>query len=196
MQATFEQPEKDLAAKVNQINSAYKDALHNLGLGEVKADKEKEFDWEQYGLGFSSVEKNRGEFKFDYDLDKTRELIKTLEQELKASGESAWAMPERNQGQILEACFAGLEYLEDKREQFATLVFRLTKNHPLEDGNKRISSVLFVLGLLDNGISIEELKSRVDLEEFGMVMSQLDNSKIDEVRQKLKQFLENIGFEH
>ena len=186
-------PQESLKQSLQKISQTFKDDLHQLGLGEVEGEESRDFDFENYGLKFEQSEVERGEFKFEYDLMQLQEMIKELEVTLKVGGEEAWQMTYREGGRFLAACFAGLEYLEDPKEAFATLVFRLTKNHPCEDGNKRISSVMFVLGLLENGMQIEEIKQNIDLEEFGMVMSQIESEKGDEVREKINKFLAGLG---
>jgi len=195
MNNLFEKPGNQLEKAVQTVFTNYQDDLHKLGLGEVAGEQEREFDWENYGLDFSKTEKQRNEFEFNFDFAKIKKIISLLEETLKNNNESAWQMSERNNGELLKSCFSGLEYLDDDPKQaFATLVYRLTKNHPLEDGNKRISSVVFVLGLLENNMPIEEIKQKVDLEEFGMVMSQLADSQADEAREKISNFLTNCGY--
>lgn len=193
MKEKIEQQES-LKQQLQKIYQTFEDDLHQLGLGEVEGEESREFDFESYGLNLDPEKKERGEFKFESDLMKLQAVIIELEQVLKSEGEEAWQMTLRESGRFLAACFAGLEYIEDPKETLATLVFRLTKNHPCEDGNKRISSVMFVLGLLENGMSIEEIKQNVDLEEFGMVMSQIEVEKSDEVREKINKFLTNLGY--
>lgn len=190
----FEQQE-NLKQKLEKIYQVYKDDLHQLGLGEVEGEEDRKYDFENYGLDFKKAEKKKGEFKFDYDIDKLKQMISSLEQVLKEAGEDAWAMPAREGGKYLESCFSGLEYLEDPKERFSTLVFRITKNHPCEDGNKRISSVLFIFGLLENGMTIEEIKGKVDLEEFGMVASQLEARDQDDFRKKINKFIKTLGYD-
>ncbi len=185
---------KGIETQVDLLTKEFITELHQLGLGEVAGEDQRFFDFRSLGLKANKRFFQKKGFKFQITLEFVREMIKSMEKSLEQSGEEAWAMPERENGKYLEACFSGLDNIENEKDLFATLVFRLTKNHPCEDGNKRISSMLFILGLLQNGLTVKQIKQVVNLEEFGMVSSQWDNRLIDMYREKIKLFLTNIGF--
>jgi death on curing protein len=50
------------------------------------------------------------------------------------------------------AGFAGVEFYQDVIDKAAVLCVRLTRNHPLPDGNKRVAYLVLVEFLARNGI--------------------------------------------
>ena len=97
--------------------------------------------------------------------------IENLRANLAAKGEASDLFGrEKKAGEMagilasVEQTFDGEELLPSLEEKAANLFYRLVKNHPFVDGNKRIGTLLFLLFLEKNKISYPGELSQVALQ--------------------------------
>jgi len=100
--------------------------------------------------------KTKQETAATFEIDKVREAINSLKQELAAKGEATDIFGnERNDGLAgiigaIQQTFRGQDLYPSIEEKAANLLYFVVKDHPFTDGNKRIGSFLFILFLQVN----------------------------------------------
>jgi prophage maintenance system killer protein len=104
------------------------------------------------------------------ELDKTREAIVSLRENLLEKGEATAIFGnERNDGLAgilgaIHQTFGGQDLYPSIEEKAANLLYFIIKDHPFTDGNKRIGSFLFILFLQRN-----DLLSRSNFDNSALV---------------------------
>jgi death-on-curing family protein len=148
------------------INTPYLTASETKGMLEIIEKYALVWKWiEEYDSGTIEVKISRKERK-KITYDEASLAIIELKKFLIKKNEAAKTFgQERDRGLFESALntiyqtFDGKELYASFEEKAANLLYRIIKNHPFVDGNKRIGALLFLMFLYEN-ISREELFSK------------------------------------
>ncbi len=96
------------------------------------------------------------EEKFVLDFDEAREAIDVIKKELIAKGEASALFGQEKANELdgiirnIYQTFGGDDLIPTVEEKAAHLLYYIIKDHPFNDGNKRIGAFLFILFLSKN----------------------------------------------
>ncbi|MBU4263181.1 MAG: virulence RhuM family protein [Proteobacteria bacterium] len=116
----------------------------------------------QYDEDRMPVPESKHEARSVLEIDKARQAVVTLKNELLIKGEATAIFgQERGHGLAgiigaVQQSFGGRDLYPSVEEKAAHLLYFVIKDHPFTDGNKRIGSFLFLLFLKTNGLLDEK----------------------------------------
>ncbi len=96
------------------------------------------------------------EEKFVLDFDEAKEAISVIKKELMAKGEATALFGQEKANELdgiirnIYQTFGGEDLIPTVEEKAAHLLYYIIKDHPFNDGNKRIGAFLFILFLSKN----------------------------------------------
>ena len=158
-QNSLDELNQTLTLLKNTISNTQLELLEAKGLLDVIINYTRSWSLLQaYDEDSLNVTSNHYENKFILDFSEAKTAIKQLKSTLKLKGEATelFAREKANEfeGIIrnIYQTFGGIDLLPSIEEKAANLLYYIIKDHPFNDGNKRIGAFLFILFLSKNNM--------------------------------------------
>ena len=124
------------------------------------------------------------EEKFILDFDEAKDAIAQLKHELIAKGEATELFGREKAGEFdgivrnIYQTFGGVDLIPTVEEKAANLLYYIIKDHPFNDGNKRIGAFLFILFLTKNN-ALYKSNGELKINDNALVALSLMTAKSD-----------------
>lgn len=156
-QKGLEELERTITLLRNTVDTTQLDISEAKGLLDVILNYSRTWTLLQ-GYDEDSLEKNivPHEGKFILDFDEAKEAIAKLKKELIDKGEASDLFGKERAGAFdgiirnIYQTFGGEDLIPSVEEKAANLLYYIIKDHPFNDGNKRIGAFIFILFLSKN----------------------------------------------
>lgn len=124
------------------------------------------------------------EEKFILDFDEAKNAITQLKSKLIAKGEATELFGREKAGEFdgiirnIYQTFGGYDLIPSVEEKAANLLYYIIKDHPFNDGNKRIGAFLFILFLIKNN-ALNKSNGELKINDNALVALSLMTAKSD-----------------
>lgn len=124
------------------------------------------------------------EEKFILDFGEAKEAIAQLKQELMKKGEATALFGREKAGEFdgivrnIYQTFGGVDLIPTVEEKATNLLYYIIKDHPFNDGNKRIGAFLFILFLTKNN-ALYKANGELKINDNALVALSLMTAKSD-----------------
>lgn len=143
------------------------------------------------GYDEDSLEKNITvhEEKFILDFDEAKDAIAQLKKELISKGEASDLFGKEKAGEFdgvicnIYQTFGGVDLIPSVEEKAANLLYYIIKDHPFNDGNKRIGAFLFILFLAKNN-ALYKSNGELKINDNALVALALMTAKSDPLQKE------------
>lgn len=127
------------------------------------------------------------EEKFILDFDEAKDAIAQLKKELMSKGEASDLFGKEKAGEFdgvirnIYQTFGGVDLIPSVEEKAANLLYYIIKDHPFNDGNKRIGAFLFILFLTKNN-TLYKSNGELKINDNALVALSLMTAKSDPIQ--------------